>query len=95
MEVSLKLTILVMAFLGLGVSACGGDVVKEAEAKAKAACECKDADCVRPYIKWFNEQSLKDGGAAVKGLSPESLAAYKKSSLEAADCQVKLKTGTP
>lgn len=95
-EFDLKLTMMFMAVLGLGMSACGGgDLVKEAEAKAKAACECKTLDCIRPFGQWFNEQSLKDKGAAVKALTPEGQAAYKKASLEMSDCQVKLKSANP
>ena len=75
------------------LAACGGNVLQEAEAKSKAACECKDADCVRPHVKWFNTMSLKDGGAALKGLSKEDLAKYTKLSVAAGTCQANIKNG--
>lgn len=82
------------AVAAVGLMACGGgNLLKDAEAKAKAACECKDAECVRPHVKWFNEQSLKDGGAALKGLSAEEAAQYSKFAVQAGECQAKIKMG--
>ena len=86
-------SILIGAFLLGTLAACGGNVLQEAEAKSKAACECKDADCVRPHIKWFNMMELKDGGAALKGLSKEEHAKYKALSSAAGTCQVNIKNG--
>ena len=80
----MKLKMLFVGLVASGAVACGGgDLVKEAEAKAKAACACPDADCAREHIKWFNEQSLKDKGAAVNALPPEKQDAYKACSLAA------------
>ena len=86
---------LVALSIGCGKKAGGGDLVTEAEQKAKAACECKDAECVRQYIKWFNEKSLRDDGAAVKALPADKQEQYTSFALQAGDCQVKLQTGTP
>ena len=81
------------SLLSCVLAGCGGSVLADAEGKAAAACECTDADCVRPIIRWFNEQSLKDGGAALEGLSDEDKGKFKKLSLQAADCQMKIKSG--
>lgn len=82
-------------FLTGTLAACdgGGGVLKDAEAKSKAACECADTECVKEYVKWFNETSLKDGGKALEGLSDEDKAKYEGYAIEAGDCQLALKMG--
>lgn len=79
-------------FLTASIAACdGGNVLEDAKAKSKAACECEDAECVREYVKWFNEQSLKDGGKALEGLSEGDRAAFEELSLKAGECQMEIK----
>ena len=88
----MKLKTTLVALCLLGAAGCS-DIVAQAESKAKAACACKDAACTRPYIQWFNEQSLKGNGAAIKDLSAEASARYRALSIKAGECQMKLKLG--
>jgi len=79
--------------LSAALSGCGDSdaLAKEAKEKADATCACKDFDCTKQYIIWFNKTSITQDDD-IKSMSAKAQQAYKADTLRAADCQDKLRS---